>query len=306
VNVLVAGSTGLIGTALVDRLERDGHTVVRLVRGSSRPSSSPAVRWDPGGGTFDRQALADVGPIDAAVDLAGAGIGDRRWSPARKQEIRQSRVDSTALIADMVVGCTPRPHVLVNASAVGFYGDRGDEILTETSTNGSGFLAQLCRAWEEATAPAADAGIRTVLARNGIVLSPRGGALGRQLPLFRLGLGGRLGPGTQFRSWISLEDELAALARCLEDDGLSGPVNLTAPEPVTDADFAAALGRAVHRPARLPAPAAALWVTFGAEMASEMLLSGQRVVPAALVSHGFGFTHATLDDALRWVVAQSR
>lgn len=305
-NVLVAGSTGLIGTALVDRLERDGHTVIRLVRGNSSPSSSPAVRWDPSLGTFDRQALADVGPIDAAVDLAGAGIGDRRWSPARKQEIRQSRIDSTGLIAEMIVGCTPRPRVLVNASAVGFYGDRGDQILTETSTNGTGFLAQLCRAWEEATAPAADAGIRTIVARNGIVLAPRGGALGRQLPLFRLGLGGRLGPGTQFRSWISLEDELAALVRCLEDDGLSGPVNLTAPEPVTDADFAAALGRAVHRPARLPAPAAALRVVLGAEMASEMLLSGQRVVPAALLAQGFDFSHTTLDEALRWVTTESR
>jgi uncharacterized protein len=306
VNVLVAGSTGLIGTVLVDRLDRGGHTVIRLARGNPRASTSPIVRWDPSLGTFDRRSLADLGPIDAAVDLAGAGIGDRRWSPARKREIRDSRLDSTGVIAELLVESTPRPRVLVNASAVGYYGDRGDEILTETSANGTGFLAELCREWEEATAPAADAGIRTVVARSGIVLAPRGGALGRQLPLFRLGLGGRLGPGTQFRSWISLEDEVAALVRCLEDDGLSGPVNLTAPEPVTDGDFAAALGRALHRPARLPAPAAALRVALGGEMASEMLLSGQRVVPAALLAQGFDFTHTRVDDALRWVLDQRR
>ncbi len=192
----------------------------------------------------------------------------------------------------------------MNASAVGYYGDRGDEILTETSTNGTGFLAGLCRQWEEATAPAADAGIRTVMVRSGIVLAPDGGALSRQLPLFRLGLGGRLGPGTQFRSWISLEDELSALVRCLEDDDMSGPVNLTAPEPVTDADFARSLGRALHRPARLPVPATALRLALGAEMASEMLLGGQRVVPAALNAHGFHFAHPVVDAALRWVLDQ--
>jgi hypothetical protein len=302
VNVLVAGSGGLIGTALVGRLEGGGHRVIRLVRRDPGPPTTPTVRWDPREGTYDRAALAELGPIDAAVNLAGAGIGDRRWSPARKQELHDSRVDSTRSVAELLGECRPRPRVLVNASAVGYYGDRGDELLTETSTNGTGFLAVLCRQWEETTAPAADAGIRTVVVRSGIVLAPRGGALGRQLPLFRLGLGGRLGPGSQFRSWISLEDELSAVVRCLEDDGLSGPVNLTAPEPVTDATFAAALGRALHRPARLPTPATALRLVLGSEMASELLLYGQRVVPAALDAHGFEFAHPGLDDALRWVL----
>jgi uncharacterized protein len=304
VNVLVAGATGLIGTALADRLERGGHRVIRLVRRHPGPPTTPAVRWDPGEGTYDRAALAELGPIDAAINLAGAGIGDRRWSPARKRALRDSRVDSTRSIAELLGECRPRPRVLVNASAVGYYGDRGEELLTETSTNGGGFLAGLCRRWEETTALAADAGIRTVVIRSGIVLAPHRGALSRQLPLFRLGLGGRLGPGTQFRSWISLEDELSAVVRCLEDDGLSGPVNLTAPEPVTDATFAAALGRALHRPARVPTPATALRLVLGREMASELLLYGQRVVPAALDAHGFEFAHRKLDDALRWVLDQ--
>jgi uncharacterized protein len=303
-NVLVAGSTGLIGTALVNRLENGEHHVIRLVRGDPKPSTTPAVKWDPRKGSYDRQALAELGPIDAAINLAGAGIGDRRWSPARRQELRDSRIDSTRSVAELLGECRPRPRALVNASAVGYYGDRGDEILTETSTNGTGFLAGLCRQWEEATAPAADAGIRTVMVRSGIVLAPHGGALSRQLPLFRLGLGGRLGPGTQFRSWISLEDELSALVRCLEDDDLSGPVNLTAPEPVTDADFAVSLGRALHRAVRLPVPATALRLALGTEMASEMLLGGQRVVPAALNAHGFHFAHPVVDDALRWVLDQ--
>ncbi|MGB7051203.1 MAG: TIGR01777 family oxidoreductase [Acidimicrobiales bacterium] len=301
-NVLVAGSSGLIGTALVDRLEVGGHRVIRLVRRDPGPPTTSAVRWDPREGTYDRAALAELGPIDAAVNLAGAGIGDRRWSAARKQELRDSRVDSTRSVAELLGECRPRPRVLVNASAVGYYGDGGDELLTETSTNGTGFLADLCRQWEETTGPAADAGIRTVVVRSGIVLAPQGGALGRQLPLFRLGLGGRLGPGTQFRSWISLEDELSAVVRCLEDDSLSGPVNLTAPEPVTDATFAAALGRALHRPALLPAPATALRLVLGREMASELLLYGQRVVPTALDARDFEFAHPGLDDALRWVL----
>jgi uncharacterized protein len=306
VNVLVAGSTGLIGTALIGRLEGNGHRVIRLVRSTGRAVPPPTVRWDPIGQTYDRRACGELGTIDAAVNLAGAGIGDRRWSPGRKQELRDSRLDSTRLLVELLAECTPRPRALVNASAVGYYGDRGDEVLTETSANGTGFLAELCRQWEDATAPAAEAGVRTVRVRSGIVLSPQGGALSRQLPLFRLGVGGRLGAGSQFRSWISLEDEVSALLRCLEDDGLSGPVNLTAPDPVTDAQFAAALGRALHRPARVPAPSAALRMALGGEMASEMLLSGQRVIPAVLQSQGFSFAHPTLDEALRWVLDQRR
>jgi uncharacterized protein (TIGR01777 family) len=314
-NVVVAGSTGLIGSALVDRLESAGHSVVRLVRddtatasvtGGSTPNPVTSVRWDPGGQRFDRPALLAAGAIDAAVNLAGAGIGDRRWSAGRKQVIRDSRIDSTRLMVELLRGCEPPPRVLVNASAVGYYGDRGDEVLTETSTNGTGFLAGLCREWESATAPADEAGIRTVVVRTGIVLAPAGGALARQLTLFRIGLGGRLGPGTQYRSWISLEDDVSAIVRCLEDEVVSGPVNLTAPRPVTDAELAAALGRAMHRPARLPAPATVLRTVLGAEMATEMLLAGQRVIPAALEDRGFEFAHPTVDEAVRWVLDQGR
>ncbi len=229
-------------------------------------------------------------------------IGDKRWSAERKRVIRESRLDSTRLLAETLRTCGPLPRVLVNASAVGYYGNRGVEILTEESSAGTGFLAGLCREWEEATRPATEGGIRTVIVRSGIVLAPRGGALGRQLPLFRLGLGGRLGPGSQYRSWISLDDEVSAIVRCLDDEALSGPVNLTAPEPVTDAEFAAGLGRAVHRPVVLPVPAAALRLALGGEMAAEMLLAGQRVVPAALAARGFEFAHPDLDGALRWAI----
>lgn len=302
-NVLMAGSSGLIGSALVDRLEHSGHSVSRLVReATATRSGSSEVRWDPSRGTIDQAAFAAVGPIDAAVNLAGAGIGDKRWSAPRKRLLRDSRVDSTRTLVETLRKCDPLPRVLVNASAVGYYGDGGTEILTEGSSSGTGFLSGLCRQWEEATRPATEAGIRTVIVRSGIVLSPRGGALGRQLPLFRLGLGGRLGPGSQYRSWISLDDEVSAVVRCLDDGGLSGPVNLTAPQPVTDAEFAAALGRAVHRPVVLPVPATALRLALGAEMAAEILLAGQRAVPAALEGRGFEFAHPDLDGALRWVV----
>ena len=306
-NVVVAGSSGLIGSALVDRLERSGHRVTRLVRNATTTgSASGRVPWDPDRGTIDKGDLAAAGPIGAVVNLAGAGIGDKRWSAERKHIIRDSRLDSTRLLAETLPMCDPLPTVLVNASAVGYYGDRGAEILTESSSPGDGFLAGLCREWEEATRPATEAGIRTVIVRSGIVLAPGGGALGRQLPLFRLGLGGRLGPGNQYRSWISLDDEVSAIVRCLDDEALSGPVNLTAPEPVTDAEFAIGLGRAVHRPAFLPVPATALRLALGGEMASEMLLAGQRVVPAALEGCGFEFAHPDLDGALGWVVGSDR
>ncbi|MBV8462297.1 MAG: TIGR01777 family oxidoreductase [Acidimicrobiales bacterium] len=310
--VLVAGASGLIGGALVDRLTRDGRRVLRLQRpetgsaSSTPPPRAVTVPFDPGAGHPSTAALEGLGPIDAVVNLAGAGIGDRRWSPSRKQALRASRLVTTDAIVDLAGRCDPLPRVLVNASAVGVYGDRGQEVLTETSAAGSGFLAELCRDWEASASRATDLGLRTVLLRSGIVLAPRGGALGRQVPLFRLGLGGRLGPGTQYRSWISLEDEVAVIVRCLDDDGFAGPVNATGPDPVTDADFAVALGRALRRPARLAVPAAALRVALGREMADEMLLSGQRVEPALLRSRGFEFAHPTLDAALSWVLPTGR
>ncbi len=301
-NVLVTGSSGLIGTALTGRLTKEGATVVRLVRGDATTSEAGTVAWDPAGGTFDREGLERSGPFDAVVHLAGAGIGDRRWSPERKRLILESRTASTALLVETLLSLSSRPPVLVSASAVGYYGVRGSEELTEESSSGTDYLAEVCRAWEGATAPAADGGIRTVLVRTGIVLSRRGGALGKQLPLFRLGLGGRMGSGVQFRSWITLDDEIGVLLRCLEDPGLAGPVNATAPEPATDGALAKALGDALHRPAFLAVPATALHLALGTEMADELVLGGQRVLPAVLLANGHEFAHTDLDEAVRSVL----
>ncbi len=300
-HVLVSGASGLIGTALSDHLTHAGHRVTRLVRGG--PVEEGTVRWDPARGTLDAAGLAAAGPLDAAVHLAGAGIGDHRWNATRKRAILDSRTSSTELLARTLAGLDPAPEVLVSASAVGVYGDRGDEVLTEASSPGTGFLAEVCRAWEAAAAPASEAGIRTVLLRTGIVLARGGGALAKQLPLFRMGLGGRIGDGTQYRSWITLEDEVAAVVHSLGDRQLAGPVNATAPHPATDAELARALGAALHRPAVLPVPAAALRLALGAEMAQELLLSGQRVLPARLGAAGFTFAQPELEGALRSVVS---
>jgi len=311
--VLVSGSHGLIGGALTRRLSRNGHTVVPLVRpGSPRtdgapsagaqPAASPSVPWDPATGMVDRAVLLDQGPYDAVVHLAGAGIGDRRWSPSRRAEILDSRVGPTRLLAETLVGLDPRPPVLVSASAIGFYGDQGDRELTEDDGPGQGFLADVCRAWESATAPADDA-LRVVHLRTGVVLSTRGGALAKQLPLFRLGLGGRLGSGRQYLSWITLEDELAVIERLLTDDRLVGPVNAVAPGPVTNAAFTAALASALRRPALLPVPRQALAVALGRDMATELLVSGQRVLPSRLAQVGHSFAHSHIGDALDAVLS---
>jgi uncharacterized protein (TIGR01777 family) len=304
-NVLVSGSSGLIGSALVDRLLSERHSVVRLVR-APVPAASVAgqVSWDPEAGTIDLPGLERAGPFDAAVHLAGAGIGDKRWSPARKQIILDSRTTSTGLLADSLLALTAPPPVLVSASAVGYYGIRGDEELTEASSTGTDFLAEVCRAWEGATAPAASGGIRTVMVRSGIVLSRSGGALAKQLPLFRVGLGGPMGSGRQFRSWITLDDEVSVLLRGIEDSDLSGPVNATAPVPATDRELAKAMGRALRRPAVAAVPAPALRLALGKEMAEELVLGGQRVLPAALTARGFAFAHADLDEALASVLAR--
>jgi hypothetical protein len=302
VNTLVTGSSGLIGTALVDRLLASGQ-VTRLVRDEPAPGSRTVdVRWDPAAGTVDRAGLEQAGPGDGVVHLAGAGIGDRRWTRTRKQVVLESRTASTHLLVDTLCRLSPPPAVLVSGSAVGYYGDRGDEELSETSSAGTGFLADVCRAWESEAGPAAAAGIRTVLLRTGIVLSRAGGALGRQLPLFRLGLGGRTGSGRQFRSWITLEDEVGAIEHCLGDPGVSGPVNATAPHPATDAELAAALGAALHRPAAIPVPAAALRLVLGSEMAGQLVLGGQRVLPDVLQARGYRFAHPELDEAVRSVL----
>jgi uncharacterized protein len=306
VNVLVTGSSGLVGSALIDRLRDSGHRASRLVRRYPAVGRAGApisdVAWDPPSGTLDRAGLEQAGPFDGIVHLAGAGIGDRRWSTARKRVVMDSRTASTSTLLDALIEISPPPAVLISASAVGFYGDRGDEPLTEASSRGSGFLATLCAAWEEAARPAAAAGIRTVLLRTGIVLAGRGGALGRQLPLFRIGLGGRMGPGTQYRSWITLADEVGVIMRCLEDTALSGPVNATAPTPVTDARLAKAIGAAIHRPSAVAVPSAALRLALGSEMATELILGSQRVLPEVLLARGHTFAHTDVDEAVRSVL----
>ncbi len=297
--VVVSGSSGLVGQALVAALRSRGDDVTPLVR---RAAGAGEAQWDPDRGSLDAAVFDGV---DAVVHLAGAGIGDKRWSARRRQEIVSSRVRSTALLADTMAGLARPPAVMVSASAVGYYGDRGDEELTEDSEPGTGFLAQVCRAWEDATGPAAQRGVRVVRLRSGVVLSTRGGALARQLPLFRLGVGGPLGNGRQWLSWITLPDEVGAIAHVLGDDSLHGPVNATAPTPLTNRDFTRALGRALHRPTVLPVPGFALRAALGADLASEMVLAGQRVAPARLGAAGYGFHHRDIDTALAAVLTDA-
>lgn len=291
--IVVAGASGVIGRPLVRRLLADGHDVVQLVR--RRPDGPGQARWDPAAGTLDETAVQGV---EAAVNLAGAGVGDRRWTPEYQREIRSSRVDATRTLATALARLDPRPRVLVNASAIGCYGDRGDEELTEASAPGTTFLAGVVRDWEAAAHPARDAGIRVVAARTGLVMSPRGGAFGRLLPLFRLGLGGRLGDGRMWWSWITMDDEIGAI-RFLLDSDVDGPVNLTAPQPERNAEVTAALARALHRPAPFAVPRFALRAGLGG-FAGEVTAS-QRVLPERLLAAGYAFRHADLDSACRWL-----
>jgi uncharacterized protein len=295
--VAISGASGLIGTALSRSLQDDGHEVRRLVRTDSEDPA--AIRWDPRSGSIDAAALDGV---DAVVHLAGAGIGDKRWTAARKRLIRESRTKGTDLLARTLAGLDRPPKVLVSASGVHAYGDGGDEVLTETSPRGEGFLAGVVEAWEQATEPAGAAGIRTAFARSGLVLSRRGGGLVPMLRLFRLGLGGRLGSGRQWMSWISLTDEVGALRFLLDEDGVSGPVNLTSPNPVTNRDFTAALGRALHRPTLLPVPRLGPRLVLG-ELADELLFCSLRVKPTVLAAAGYRYRHPELDGALQAVVA---
>jgi uncharacterized protein len=296
--VAVTGASGLIGSALVPALRQRGHEVVPLVR---RPASGPdEVTWDPAAGTIDAAALAG---IDAAVHLAGEGIGDHRWSSEHKQRVLDSRVKGTTLLATTMAELDPKPAVLVSGSAVGFYGDRGDEVLTEESSAGTGFLADVVRQWEGSTAPAEAAGIRVVHLRTGIVLDGRGGALKRAVPIFKAGIGGNLGTGRQWWSWISIDDEVGLIVHGLENDAVRGPLNATAPAPVTNAEFSKALGRAVRRPVFMPVPNAALRVLYGKEMAAEMMLAGQRALPERAKGTGYTFRHPTIEQALEAALA---
>ena len=291
-HVVITGSTGLIGTALVKKLSALGHQVTRLVRRTPRPGEA---RWDPNEGTIEAHALEGA---NAVVHLAGAGIGDHRWTPAYKCELVDSRVRGTELLATTLATLDRKPTVMLSASGVGYYGSRGDETLDESSTAGNDFLADLCSRWESATAPAADAGLRVAHLRTGIVLAASGGALSKQLPLFKFGLGGKLGSGKQWQSWIALEDEVSAIVHLLTAD-VHGPVNLTAPTPVTQLDFAKTLGHVLHRPTFVPIPRFGPKLLLGTELAHSLLFSGQRVLPKVLRESGYTFEHATLEDALR-------
>jgi hypothetical protein len=292
--VAISGSHGLIGTALARALRTRGDAAVRLVRGGD-DHNEVAIPWDPGSGTLDPSHLED---IDAVVHLAGAGIGDKRWSPDRKRELVHSRVSTGETLVEAITACSSPPAVLIGGSAIGIYGDRGDEVLTERSKPGTGFLADLCRQWEEATHLDPESGVRVAHIRTGIVIARDNPAIKKQLPLFKLGLGGRLGPGSQWTSWISIEDEIEAILHVLDND-VRGPVNLTAPEPVTNAGFAKTFARVLHRPAVLPVPSFAPALLLGREAVGEVLLASQRVIPEVLQSQGYRFTHPDLESALR-------
>jgi uncharacterized protein (TIGR01777 family) len=288
--VALSGSTGLIGSALAPALREAGHEVLELVR--REPSGPGEVGWDPEGGSLDAAALEGV---DAILHLAGENIG-KRWTRATRQRVLDSRVKGTRLLAETAAQLERPPAALVCASATGFYGDRGDEVLTEESARGGGFLADVVDAWEHAAEPARDAGIRTVHLRQGIVLSRHGGALAKLLLPFRLGLGGRVGSGRQWWSWVGLDDVVAAYLYAL-DHPLAGPVNVTAPGVVTNREFTKAVGRALHRPTAVPLPGFAVRAMFG-QMGVEMLLGGQRTQPSALTAAGFSFGRPVLDAAL--------
>jgi uncharacterized protein (TIGR01777 family) len=296
--IAVAGSSGLIGSALVAALRSADHRVIRIVRRA--PSGRDELFWNPDSGEFDPAGLDGV---DAVVNLCGVGVGDKRWSGAYKQVLRDSRIDPTEVISAAVAQAGVP--TLVNSSAVGYYGDTRGDIVDETAPPGSGFLAQLCVDWEAATQPARDGGVRVVLTRTGLVLSPAGGLLSRLKPLFAFGLGGRLAGGRQYMPWISLEDEVRALLFAITKSDLSGPVNLTGPAPVTNAEFTAALGRALNRPTPWPVPGFALKALLG-EFAEEGILGGQRAIPAALERAGFVFHHNTIGEALGYATGSTR
>ncbi len=296
--VVVTGASGLIGSALVKSLRRHGHPVTPLVR---RSPSAGEARWDPANGTIDSGAVDGAW---AVVHLAGEGIADTKWTDAHKERVLQSRISGTTLIAHAIATASEKPTVFASGSAIGYYGSQGSAELTEQANAGSGFLADVVRQWEACTKEASDAGVRTVLLRTGIVLSAKGGALKPQLLPFKLGLGGRIGPGTQYLPWISLADQVRAIEHVLHTPTIEGPVNLTAPHPVTNSEFTKALGAALHRPTLLPTPLLPIKLLFGAEMVKEMLLSSARVVPKALQDSGFVFEHPDLKEALSAALAE--
>ncbi|MBC7929766.1 MAG: TIGR01777 family protein [Rubrivivax sp.] len=299
--VIVTGATGLVGRALIRSLLSEGHNVTRLVRGGAQAFSAPgtkAVHWEPEKASIDAKELEGH---DAAVHLAGDPISEGRWDEEKKKRIRESRVVGTRLLAETLANLDEKPKVLVSASAIGFYGNRGGEVLREESASGEDFLSEVCREWEKATLAASQAGIRVVHLRIGVVLSATGGALPKMLTPFKLGVGGRVGSGKQYMSWITLDDLVGVIQRALDDEGLRGPVNAVAPQPVTNEEFTKALGGALGRPTIFSVPAFAARLAFG-EMADALLLSSARVEPARLKEAGYEFKHPNLEGALTQVL----
>lgn len=298
-DVVITGSSGLIGTALRAALEDAGHRPIALVRRAPTPGADE-IQWDVEAGTIDASSLEG---IDAVVHLAGAGIGDKRWNAAYKRLVLESRTKGTALLAETLAGLDDKPSVFLSGSAIGYYGPRGEEIITEATPAGDTFLADVCVQWEAAAQPAVDAGIPTAFLRTGIVQTAEGGALQKQLPLFKLGVGGRFGSGRQYQSWITLDDEVGAIVHLLTA-GVTGPVNLTAPEPVTNAEFAKTLGKVLKRPAVFPVPAFGPRLLLGREMADALLFESQRILPEVLEASGYTFQHPTLETGLRAVLGK--
>lgn len=299
--ILISGSHGLVGSALIKSLEQaGGHEISSLVRRA--PSSRSEIEWSP-----DRYsiALARIEGFDAVVHLAGESIAEGRWTDEKKKRIRESRVKGTRLLGDALANLAQPPKLMISASAIGYYGNRGDEVLTEASAPGDGFLPEVCVEWEQATALATEKGIRVVNARFGIILDQNGGALAKMLPPFRMGIGGRIGSGKQWMSWIVLDDVVGALKFALTNETVSGPVNFVAPNPVTNSEFTKTLGKALSRPTIFPIPAFGVRLVFG-EMADALLLSGQRVQPLALQESGYEFQYQQLDRALSHVLEAGR
>ena len=295
--VLISGATGLIGSVLIRELESGGHRTTRLTRS---PGSSEDVGWDPSSGTIDASRIEGH---DAVVHLAGENIGEGRWTQEKKRRILESRREGTRLLAETIAGLPEPPRVMVSASAVGYYGDRGNELLREDSAPGSDFLAEVCKAWEAAADPAREAGVRVVHPRNGIVLSTEGGALARTLPIFKLGGGGRIGSGRQWWSWVAIDDVAGAYVHALTDDSIEGPLNVGSPNPLTNAEYTKVMGKVLNRPTVFPLPAAAARLMLG-EVADALLLASQRVEPAKLEETGYEFRYPELEGALRHLIGR--
>jgi len=295
-NVLISGATGLIGSALLPELEARGHTITRLSRSKA---GADTIRWDPSSGTIE----GDLEGTEAVVHLAGESIAQGRWNPEKKKRIRDSRVQGTRLLAERISALPTPPRVMVSTSAVGYYGDRGDEVLTEESGPGTGFLPGVCREWEAAAEPARRAGIRVVHPRLGVVLSSESGALGTTLPIFKLGVGGKIGKGDQWVSWVAIDDVVGSIVHALTDEVVDGPVNVGSPNPMTNAEYTKVLGRVLGRPTVLPLPAPAARIMLG-EVADALLLASQRMEPAKLKATDYAFRYPQLEGALRHLLGR--